>query len=68
MAGSGLLERRVESRDGRRKNIVLSAHGETLLATVESIYRDLEQEWAESIGSDRIDTCGATSRTCSTTR
>jgi DNA-binding MarR family transcriptional regulator len=35
--------------------VSLTPRGEQLLAAVESIYRDLEQEWAEIVGRERLE-------------
>lgn len=46
--------RRTSRGDARVRPVELTARGRDLLATSESIYHDLEQRWAETIGNDRL--------------
>jgi len=57
MLEAGYVRRAVEGDDGdaRRRPIELSARGGELLATVESIYADLEDRWADVIGRDHLE-------------
>lgn len=55
MVEAGYLQRSLGSPDGRRKEIGLTERGQALLAAVESIYRDLEQRWADVVGEDRVE-------------
>lgn len=50
----GLVERRPDATDGRRALLALAPLGHRLLADVEAIYRDLEQEWAGIIGDTAL--------------
>lgn len=50
MDAAGYVERRDDPRDGRAKAVGLAGRGRALLAVVESIYTDLEAEWAGVIG------------------
>jgi DNA-binding MarR family transcriptional regulator len=55
MVSADYLERRVEGHDARRKRLCLTTRGENLLAEVELIYAELERQWAEVIGTDRLE-------------
>lgn len=55
MVTDGLLTRVVDKTDSRRKLLALTPRGVELLAAVESIYAELEAEWAESIGPAEVD-------------
>jgi len=52
----GYLRRTPHPTDRRARLLVLSEEGERFLATVEDIYAELEAEWAEAIGADRVET------------
>ena len=55
MDGAGFLERVADPGDGRAKRVQLSAHGRKLLADVELIWAELEEEWAQTLGRARLD-------------
>jgi DNA-binding MarR family transcriptional regulator len=55
MESARLVERRPDPRDARVKRVAITEEGRRLLATVEEIYDELEQEWAEHIGADRVE-------------
>jgi DNA-binding MarR family transcriptional regulator len=55
MAAAGYIRREAGSGDARRRPVVLTARGERLLSTVESIYAELEGAWAETIGQDAVE-------------
>lgn len=40
--------------DSRARLVMITPRGEQFLMAVEDIYRDLEAEWAERIGADRL--------------
>jgi DNA-binding MarR family transcriptional regulator len=54
MVAAGYVERDADSDDARAKRVQLSDRGRQLLATVEEIYADLEQEWAAALGEERL--------------
>ncbi|HEY8526364.1 MAG TPA: MarR family transcriptional regulator [Acidimicrobiales bacterium] len=41
--------------DGRSKQVALTARGRRLLDEVEAIYADIEAEWADVVGRDRVE-------------
>jgi DNA-binding MarR family transcriptional regulator len=51
---AGLVERETDVRDRRATTIRLSGRGGRFLADVESIYAELEEEWAAMIGDRRL--------------
>jgi DNA-binding MarR family transcriptional regulator len=53
---AGLVERRPDDADVRRKVVALTARGRALLATVEDIYTELEGEWADVLGGPAVET------------
>lgn len=55
METAGYVVRRVAGNDGRRKEVSLAPAGHRLLAAVESIYVELEAEWAELIGDEQVE-------------
>ena len=55
MVAAGYIERIAARGDARRKHIALTSRGRKLLATVETVYRDLEQRWADVIGVDTVE-------------
>jgi DNA-binding MarR family transcriptional regulator len=55
MEAEGLVERRPDDDDARVKRVAITDKGRRLLATVEEIYAELEQEWAEHIGPDAVE-------------
>lgn len=55
MVEAGLVKRRADPSDARKQEVVLLAKGRRLLAEVESIYAELEAEWAKVLGRDRLE-------------
>lgn len=55
MEQGGYLERRAHGDDARAKQLVLTARGRKFLLTVESIYEELEHEWAELTSRKRVE-------------
>ncbi len=55
MVVEGLVARRAHATDSRKQEVTLSAKGRRLLTEVESIYAELEAEWAKLIGRDRLE-------------
>jgi DNA-binding MarR family transcriptional regulator len=55
MAEAGYVERRTHPADARAKNVQLTPRGHRLLAAVEEIYDELEQQWAQVIGRQRVE-------------
>ena len=55
LEAAGLVERSTDGSDTRRKLVVLSERGQRLLATVEEIYAELEQEWADIVGRTAVE-------------
>jgi DNA-binding MarR family transcriptional regulator len=47
--------REVDAEDGRAREVALSPRGRRLLGAVEDVYRELEGEWAEVIGRQRVE-------------
>lgn len=56
MEAGGYVERRTGDGDARLRLVSLAPRGRELLDVVESIYAELEAEWAEVIGADALDT------------
>lgn len=56
LEAAGLVERRPDGADTRRKVVALTARGRDLLATVEDIYAQLEGEWAGIVGEQAVET------------
>jgi DNA-binding MarR family transcriptional regulator len=56
MESAGYVRRQVASDDGRWHPVVLTPRGERLLAAVEQIYVELEQQWVDVIGAARVRT------------
>ena len=54
MDDAGYVRRTTDADDARAKNIALAPRGVKLLKAVESIYSDLEAEWAATIGESAI--------------
>ena len=52
---AGLVERRPDGADVRRKVVALTARGRDLLAAVEDIYVELESEWADVLGEPAVE-------------
>jgi DNA-binding MarR family transcriptional regulator len=55
LEAAGLVERRTDDADTRRKVVALSARGRDLLAAVEEIYVELEREWADVLGAPAVE-------------
>ncbi|WP_163510706.1 MarR family winged helix-turn-helix transcriptional regulator [Fodinicola acaciae] len=55
MDEAGFVSHAAHPGDSRAKLVGLTERGERLLAAVDGIYRDLEDEWAAVIGSDRLE-------------
>jgi DNA-binding MarR family transcriptional regulator len=55
MVDDELLRRRTSAEDSRAKPLALTAPGRRLLVQVEQIYLELEQEWADVLGRDRVE-------------
>jgi DNA-binding MarR family transcriptional regulator len=54
MVAAGYVDLRTGDDDGRRRPLHLTERGTALLAAVESIYADLEAEWATAIGASGV--------------
>jgi DNA-binding MarR family transcriptional regulator len=52
---SGLVVRGPDGVDARRKVVALTERGAELLLTVEQIYAELEQEWADLLGRPAVE-------------
>ncbi len=57
------MRREANSEDARAKTIAITAKGRKVLVTVESIYRDMEAEWAEATSKQRVEALRADLRT-----
>jgi DNA-binding MarR family transcriptional regulator len=55
MEAAGYVRRSTDTTDGRIRNIELAERGEQLLVAVESIYAELEQQWAGVIGAPAVE-------------
>jgi DNA-binding MarR family transcriptional regulator len=55
MDDAGYVRRRTTATDARAKHIELAPRGVELLSAVETIYGDLESEWAATIGAAAVD-------------
>ena len=55
MVAAGLVERVADPRDARAKDLRLTARGRDLLADVEEIYGELETGWADTHGTDAVE-------------
>ncbi len=55
MEQAELIRREAHPEDGRAQRIVLTRRGKSTLRTVESIYRELESEWAKVIGRAAVE-------------
>jgi DNA-binding MarR family transcriptional regulator len=54
MVADGLVERAADPADARAKRVQLSSRGRALLAEVEKIWAELEQEWSQALGDERV--------------
>jgi DNA-binding MarR family transcriptional regulator len=55
MEGDGYVRRRPADDDGRAKVVELTARGHRLLAAVQEVYAELEDQWAEVLGRARVE-------------
>ena len=55
MEQGGYVRRQTHGDDARAKEIAITARGRRFLVTVESIYRDLEAEWADVTSKKRVE-------------
>jgi DNA-binding MarR family transcriptional regulator len=55
MEQGGYVRRQTHDEDARAKGIAITARGRRFLVAVESIYRDLEAEWAQVTSKKRVD-------------
>jgi DNA-binding MarR family transcriptional regulator len=55
MATAGYVVRATDAADARQRVVELTLRGKALLATVEDVYVELEQGWAEVIGAPRVE-------------
>jgi DNA-binding MarR family transcriptional regulator len=55
MVADGLVERAADPGDARAKRVQLSARGRALLAEVETVWAELEEGWAGTLGRDRLE-------------
>lgn len=55
MEDEGFVERRPDGEDGRAKLVGLTPRGHRLLDDVEDVYAELESEWADVVGPDRVE-------------
>jgi DNA-binding MarR family transcriptional regulator len=54
MVAAGYVQRGVDAQDGRQRPVRLTSRGRELLGSVEQIYTELEQEWANVIGAAQV--------------
>jgi DNA-binding MarR family transcriptional regulator len=54
MVSGGYVRRGADPKDGRQRRVSLTSRGEELLSTVERIYGELEDRWAEVIGASHV--------------
>jgi DNA-binding MarR family transcriptional regulator len=54
LEGAGYIRRAVDDDDARQRPVHLAPRGVDLLAAVEAIYAELEQEWANVIGATKV--------------
>jgi DNA-binding MarR family transcriptional regulator len=54
MVAAGYVQRGTDARDGRQRPVHLTPRGQELLRSVEQIYAELEQEWADVIGAAHV--------------
>lgn len=55
MDAAGYVSHAAHPGDSRAKLVGLTVRGEKLLAAVDGIYRELEDEWAAELGSERVE-------------
>jgi DNA-binding MarR family transcriptional regulator len=56
LEGLGYVERMPDPADGRAKIIRLTGRGREMLAAAMGIFADIEREWAEQVGEERMAT------------
>lgn len=56
MEQGGYVKRQTHGDDARAKEVAITTRGRKFLATVESIYRELEAEWARVTSKRRVET------------
>ena len=54
MVAAGYVEQAVDPTDARAKQVQLSDRGQALLVEVEGIWVELEQDWAATLGLERL--------------
>lgn len=55
MVANGYADRAVHPGDARARIVTLTEQGHRLLDAVEDVYRELEAEWAQLMGPNRLD-------------
>jgi len=55
MEAMGLVMRSEHPEDRRAFQIAITSRGQEALAVVESIYREIEAEWSQAIGRERVE-------------
>ncbi|SFO43214.1 transcriptional regulator, MarR family [Sphingomonas sp. OK281] len=50
----GYVTRAIDAADGRRRPLLLTSHGQDMLAQGQAILDDLRRTWAEMVGGDRL--------------
>ena len=55
MEAADYVRRKPDRDDARAKLVTITPRGKRLLATVEAIYRELEAEWAATIGAGHVE-------------
>jgi DNA-binding MarR family transcriptional regulator len=55
MAEAGLVRRRAAADDSRVRLVALTPRGRRLLAVVEEVYLEIEQEWAQEVGRGTVE-------------
>jgi DNA-binding MarR family transcriptional regulator len=54
MVAAGYVERAADPGDARAKRVQLSLRGRALLTEVEGIWTELEEGWADELGTERL--------------
>jgi len=55
MISGGYIHRGTDPQDGRQRPVSLTGRGEELLSAVEQVYAELEDRWANLIGTSHVD-------------
>jgi DNA-binding MarR family transcriptional regulator len=55
MSSANYVRREPSAVDARQRAVVLTARGRELLAAVEAVYQELDDEWAEIIGRSALE-------------